>query len=152
MCFMLYAATQNPIPPIDWSKEAPDVWVRALTQNEFEIRNHFSLPEIQYLGSTSSCGCDFPNVLLQNGEWPDDRDSEIGEDYERTCQFNRESLGRLLGRLNESIIELYGVWAGQESATPLVREHLTLEQLHDPAFRFKERVLYELGNSSGKSH
>lgn len=42
----------------------------------------------------------------------------------------------------EEVIELYGVWTGQEAEEPLIRERISLYQIHDPAFSFKERGFY----------
>jgi hypothetical protein len=70
MCFVLYAGTTTPMPRLEWRNDAPDVSVAALTEHESAIAAHFSKPNVQYIGSTSRCGCDFPHVMFQNGEWP----------------------------------------------------------------------------------
>lgn len=44
--------------------------LRHLTEHESAIRAHFRSAEVQCIGFTAGCGCDFPHVLLQNGEWP----------------------------------------------------------------------------------
>jgi len=36
-----------------------------------QSKAHFRSPEVQYIVSTSGCGCDFPHATLQNGEWPE---------------------------------------------------------------------------------
>ena len=79
MCFQLYAGTSKPIPRSEWNQSAPDLYVEALSEQAAAIRPHFSSPEVQYIGSTSCCGCDFPHLMFQNGEWPgsaDEKDSE----------------------------------------------------------------------------
>lgn len=70
MCFVLYAGTVKALSRVAWDKEAPDLCVEPLKDHDAAIKQYFSLPEVQYVGSTSGCGCDFPNVMLQNGEWP----------------------------------------------------------------------------------
>jgi hypothetical protein len=70
MCFVLYAGTVSALPRVAWNKEAPDLSVESLPERDAAIRQYFSNPEVQNVGSTSGCGCDFPNVMLQNGEWP----------------------------------------------------------------------------------
>lgn len=70
MCFMLYAGRLRPIPRNEWNEGAPDIWVRPLLENESPVMAHFTLPEIQYIGSSSGCGCDFPHLMFQNGGWP----------------------------------------------------------------------------------
>jgi hypothetical protein len=144
MCFMLYAGSAKPIPRIAWKKEAPAVSVRTLLENERPIRLHFASPEIQFIGSTSGCGCDFPKTLLQGNEWPVAEGTEIDLEHEETCRFNRQGLAELLEGLDEDVIELYGMWAGHESETPLIREQIPLNRILDPDFRFKERGFYEV--------
>jgi hypothetical protein len=141
---MLYAGTVSPIPRKDWSKEAPSLWVRSLVENEEPIRVHFSRPEVQFIGSTSSCGCDFPHAMFQNGYWPeaDITPEERDEEYEVSCRNNREALAELLASINESHVELYGIWAGSESEKPLKEEDIPLEAIKSPGFRLKEGGFY----------
>lgn len=92
MCFMLYAGTTRPIARSEWKKEAPDICVCPLAANETAVNSRFSLPEIQFIGSTSGCGCDFPHVLRQNGEWRAAIEDEVDHEYEQTCKLNREAV------------------------------------------------------------
>ena len=68
MCFVLYAGTTKPLARRAWQKEAPDLCVASLTERDAPIKGTPSSPEVQYVGSTSGCGCDFPNVNLHKGE------------------------------------------------------------------------------------
>src|ERR1700757_4811817 len=95
MCFMLHAGTSSPIPRSEWKKESPAIWVRPLVEGEERIRAHFSKPEVQYIGSTSCCGCDFPNAMFQGGDWPEIEFAQVDEEA-----------------IDEESVELYGVWAG----------------------------------------
>ena len=70
MCFVLYAGTAKPLTRQPWNKEAPDLSIASLTERDVAMKAHFSKPEVQYIGSTSGCSCDFPFVILQKGEWP----------------------------------------------------------------------------------
>jgi len=70
MCFMLYAGAAIALPRKEWRKEKPDISIASLTEHEAGVQAHFTKPEVQSIGSTSGCGCDFPCVTLQNGEWP----------------------------------------------------------------------------------
>ncbi|SRR5579871_708287 len=152
MCFVLYAGTVKPIPRKQWHKDAPDLSVKALTDRESPITTHFSKPEVQYIGSTSDCGCDFPHVMFQNGEWPwfedkNEDDLELPDEDRQTKateQHNREGLVMLLRQTGESSVELYGVWDGDFDFTtpPAVHEEIHLEAILDPAFRFKEQGFY----------
>lgn len=147
MCFVLYAGTSGPIPRKEWRKDAPDLSVKALTERESPITTHFSKPEVQYIGSTSDCGCDFPHVMYQNGDWPwfdDGQEDELERQRKATEQHNRERLVALLRHTGESDVELYGVWDGDFDfkTAPAVHEEIHLEAILDPAFRFKEQGFY----------
>jgi hypothetical protein len=65
MCFVLYAGTTKLLSSRAWQKDAPELSVQSLSGRDAAIREHFSNPEVQHIGSTSGCGCDFPNVALQ---------------------------------------------------------------------------------------
>lgn len=147
MCFLLYAGTRNPLPRKKWQKNAPGLSVESLTERDAPIKAHFSSHEVQYIGSTSRCGCDFPHVALQNGDWP-----EIGyvehleQDADRVAddRYNRETLVDLLRSSGEKVIELYGIWDGDFANAPKIHESVAAEMILDPAFRFKERGFYKI--------
>ena len=144
MCFVLYAGTLSPMPRRAWDKEAPDLSVQSLTEREDPIKVHFSKPEIQYIGSTSDCGCDFPHVMFQNGEWPwfeDDEDDDEGAARDR---YNRGALASLLRASGEKTVELYGIWDGDFdfSTPPLVREEISVDTITNTKFHFKEGGFY----------
>jgi hypothetical protein len=144
MCFVLYAGTSHPIPRKEWRKDGPDLSVKPLTKRESPIAAHFSKPEVQYIGSTSDCGCDFPNVMLQNGEWPWFDDDEPEPRWEQTERYNREGLVALLRETGEPTVELYGVWDGNFDFTtpPAIREEIAAETILERTFRFKEQGFY----------
>jgi len=45
--------------------------VESLTDWDAPIKAHFSSPELQYIGSTSSCGCAIPHAMFHNFGWPE---------------------------------------------------------------------------------
>ncbi len=140
MCFTLYAGTIKPLPRKEWKREVPDISVESLTERDEAARQYFSLPEVQYIGSTSGCGCDFPHVMFQNGEWPifeEEKDPE----WQASDRKNREGLVTLLQNTNEKTIELYGVLNGDFSA-PQAREEISLQRLLDPGSYLKEQGFY----------
>jgi hypothetical protein len=143
MCFMLYAGTAKALPRKEWQKASPDISIASLTEHEVAVRVHFTKPEIQSIGSTSGCGCDFPCVTLQNGSWPT---FDYGDDRERDEieRYNREALVRLLRNTMEEALELYCVWFGDFAKSPLAREEIFLNRILDTDFRFKERGFYKV--------
>jgi hypothetical protein len=157
MCFVLYAGTTSALKRVAWNKEAPDLSVESLPERDASIRQYFSNTEVQYIGSTSGCGCDFPNVMLQNGEWPtlDTEEAEKDEfDKARDIsdRHNRELLVRFLRANCNKTVELYGFWIGDSKAatkSPQAFENIPLEGILESGFRFKEQVLYRVQIESG---
>jgi hypothetical protein len=70
MCFVLYVGTASPLPLRPWRQEAPALSVKTLSAKEEAIKAHFTKKVVQYVGSTSDCGCDFPHVIIQNWRSP----------------------------------------------------------------------------------
>jgi hypothetical protein len=144
MCFLLYAGTSVPIARREWVKESPDLSVGSLTDYDAAIRSHFTTPEVQAIGSTSGCGCDFPHLIYQNGGWPAYLEAEVDEERLESDRLNRESLAELLGDTSESYVELYGVWAGNFAEEPRSREAVSVESIRCADFYFKERGFYRV--------
>jgi hypothetical protein len=144
MCFQLYAATMQPLSRKKWELGSFDLPVEPLCEREAPIRSHFRNPEVQSIGSTSGCGCDFPHVMFQNGDWPFLEDSEVDEEQAASDLRNREGLARVLRSSEEPVIELYGIWDGDFSEAPQAFEEISLETILKPDFRFKERGFYQV--------
>lgn len=141
---MLFAGTGKPIPRTNWNKDAPNIWVRTIVEGESPIQAHFHRPEVQFIGATSGCGCDFPWVMLQNDGWPLVEEAERNKEQEASERFNREALVMLLKTIDEEFIELYGVWADHYAIEPKIRETIPVERILDSDFRLKERGFYEV--------
>ena len=142
MCFVLYAGTTKPIPLKEWCDDAPDLCVQTLTDRESPIAAHFSMPTVQYIGSTAGCGCDFPFLTLQNGDWPWFDDGENNPEQEASHHYNRAGLVNLLQGIGEKTMEIYGVWHGDFTTPPAVREEIVVTTILEPTFRFKEQGFY----------
>jgi len=138
MCFMLYVGTENPLPRRHWVQEAPDLSIEPLDEHDAPIKLLFKKPEVQYVGSTSNCGCDFPYLMYQNGGWPIEG---AASDEERldSDRFHREALYKLLRATDEDTVEIYGEWAGDHAAKPRVQEDISLDRILDSDFYFKEQ-------------
>jgi|SRR5579863_8817171 len=142
MCFVLYAGTNSAIPRTEWKKHAPGISVSPLTEHDALIKAHFKNPEVQCIGSTAGCGCDFPHVLLQKGEWP----LFDADDTERVATFgqNRKALATLLRNTGEKTIELYGLWWGNFAKQPMAYEEIPFLRILEPDFLFREQVFYKV--------
>src|SRR5579862_1898209 len=122
MCFVLYAGTTNPLPRRKFDKDSTELPVEELTERDAAIKQHFGTPEVQYIGSSSRCGCDFPHAMFQNGGWPEIEfkeppQDELDREREITERRNCEGLVALLQTTGDEVVELYGVWDG-DFATP----------------------------------
>jgi hypothetical protein len=147
VCFVLYAGTSNPLSRKKWQKDAPGLSVESLTERDAPIKAHFRSPEVQYIGSTSRCGCDFPHATLQKGEWPEIEYLEhLERDAERVAinKGNREALVELLRESGDNVVELYGIWDGDFVEAPKVQENIAVETILDSGFLFKERGFYRV--------
>ena len=159
MCFVLYVGTTNPLPRRQFDKDATDLPVESLTDRDAPIKQHFSSPEVQYVGSTSNCGCDFPHATLQNGRWPeiefygDAEKDELDIARDISNRKNCEALVALLRTTDDKVVELYGVWDGDFDFTklPVVREEISLDLILQPDFRFKEGGFYLVTVTSSES-
>ena len=144
MCFMLFVATDKALPLKEWREDAPGIWVGPLRENEAAVRGHFNKPVVQYVGSTSGCGCDFPHWILFNGEVPTDGFDGRDEGLRKVNYENAKNLVKLLRDSSETSVEIYSVWAGNESNPPLSKKSITIEGILMPTFLFGEQVFYQV--------
>src|SRR5690242_19719255 len=150
MCFVLYVGTANPLPRKKFDHETGDLPVESLTERDAVIKQHFSRPEVQYVGSTSSCGCDYPHAMFQNGGWPEIEFHDIEQKHEtdaekdRVYRQNCEALVSLLCASGEELVEIYGVWDGDFGVGPKAHEDIAGESLRKPNFCFKEKGFYRV--------
>lgn len=142
MCFVLYLGTEKPVEWPGWNAEARDVHVGPLSEHDAPIRAHFTKPVVQYIGSTSGCGCDFPYASLQDGGWV-----TIEPDVEDAAQIaieshNRSRLLQLLQSTGEPSLELYGVWDGDFELSPSARVKISVDDLAQDGFWIREQCFY----------
>jgi len=143
MCFVLYAATSKPLPRSAWELGSPDLPVEPLNADDAIVKGHFINREVQYIGSTAGCGCDFPHVLFQGGEWLQFEDTETHAEQDG-YRKNREQLVSLLRSTGDTTVELYGIWDGDFAEAPEVHETIPLDAILNPKFLFKERGFYKV--------
>ena len=143
MCFTLYAGTTNLLPLRAWDKDARGLSVNAVGERDANIVKHFNGREVQYIGSTSGCGCDFPHVTLTRGEWVGYLDVVVDDpEWEASERVNREALVALWRESGEKTVDLYGIWDGEFEKPVNVREEIPIARILESDFRFKERGFY----------
>jgi hypothetical protein len=89
--------------------------------------------------------------MLQNGEWPWFDDGEHGPEQEARDRYNRDGLVDLLRASGEQTIELYGVWDGDFTIAPALREEIALVALLDPSFRLRSEGFTWCASSDQRS-
>lgn len=59
-------------------------------------------------------------------------------------KYNKEGLAAVLRQTGDPFVELYGIWDGDfDFATaPAIREEISLREILEPSFRFKEQAFY----------
>jgi hypothetical protein len=141
MCFVLYVGTASPLPLRPWREEAPALSVKEMSADKQAIKAHFTSNVVQYVGSTSGCGCDFPHVLTDTWRSPMFQLEALPETggSERS---NAKELIKLLRESGEKTIEVYGVWDGDFADASEARESISLSSILNPHFRFKEKGFY----------
>jgi len=139
------------LPRRKFDKDSLDLSVESLTERDAAIKQYFGTPEVQYVGSTSGCGCDFPHATLQNGGWPeiDYRNEDAEKDEldiarEFSDRQNCKALVSLLRTTGDEMVELYGVWDGDFAAEPKAQETISIDELLGVNFRFKEQGFYKV--------
>jgi hypothetical protein len=144
MCFMLFVGTDEPLPLKEWRKEAPDVCAQLIGEDETGERIHFNKPIVQYVGSTSGCGCDFPHWILYNGEVPDNPAEFIDPEQSATHEQNRQALVKLLEGRARGSAEVYGVWADNYAKAPKGIQEISLDRIRQSSFLFGEQIFYRV--------
>jgi hypothetical protein len=143
MCFTLYAGTTNPLPRKAWDKDVRGLSIKSIGERDADIVKPFSRREVQYIGSTSGCGCDFPHVTLTRGEWVGYLDVVVDDpEWEASERVNREALLALLRESGEKTVDLYGILDGEFEKPVNIREEIPITRILEPDFRFKERGFY----------
>ena len=138
------------MPRKKFDKDSPELSVESLTERDGAIKKHFSKPEVQYVGSSSGCGCDFPHATLQNGKWPEIEYFDVAQKDELDLvrdisgRQNCEALIALLRTSGDEMVELYGVWDGDFANTPQTHEDISVDKLLSQNFRFKEQGFYRV--------
>jgi hypothetical protein len=140
MCFTLYAGTTNPLPRKAWDKDARGLSVNSVGERDADVVKHFSCSEVQNIGSTSGCGCDFPHITLTRGEWVGYSDVVVDDpEWEASERENREALVTLLRESGEKTVDLYGVWDGDFAKTLAVTQKRPYVITSKPAIESKRR-------------
>ncbi len=134
MCFVLFVGTTSPMELKVPHEGARELSVQVLSDRESPVASHFSMPYLQYVGSSAGCGCSFPHSL--DATWFEEEEVDENE------AFNRKELVELLHRSGEPSVEIYGMWDGDFATPPLSRESVEAADILNKNFHFVEQGFY----------
>jgi hypothetical protein len=150
MCFILHIASKRKIERISWNETDRHLCIEDIHGHPDQVRSHFTLPEIAYVGSSLGCGCGFRSVSFQNGGWPEEWMIENGEceppvDH---IQDHQELYNLVISQIrDEGCIEIYGYWDGDEQEKTEHEEPISASRILYTGFWFRERGLYRIIHS-----
>jgi hypothetical protein len=138
MCLTLYIATKQAMPTIPYDEINRSFNTEDIVDSEKSIKDLLTFPYVKLLGSDLGCGCGFRHAMYNDRHWLDVIDNEAPFD-----NSNHEKLVDFIAsnNANEEFVELFALWAGDIYPAEY-RETIKLNDILDPHFHFKERVLY----------
>lgn len=131
MCFMLYLASDVPLPTSEWKKEANGFFLSEAKQlgDIPTALRHFSKPHVYYAGSHEGCGCGF---FFGKDDDP--------EEYEKRKDSVRGLVNTIKQVLSSSdSAELLVTWVACENEKPKRRLELTPQELLGKEFPLEEQ-------------
>jgi len=146
MCFMLHIASGIGLTRRAWNENDRHVWTGDVDEHAELVKEHFSLPNVAYIGSDLNCGCGFRNVSFQSGGWPEEWLIEEGEMDTEGTDKNHQELHTFLTEAfrHSAAVELYGCWNGDYGAKTEQQQDLEPDAILSERFFFRERVLYRV--------
>lgn len=133
MCMMVYIASDEPLPLIEWQEKLTPFCVSVLSNGEKRVCRQFTKQYVAYAGSYQGCSCGFSydNSLVEDEE--DDPHDVL----------SRESVRQLSEYLSNLVkhgpVEMFSSWDGDQEAEPEGRLVVTPDYFGGDEFAFKER-------------
>jgi hypothetical protein len=132
MCWVLYLASDGPLPTMQWNPEKPGFNVQVIPRAETPVSRQFVRQHIYVVGSHTLCGCGFDRAQA-NLDHPDELPAA------------EESLRSLRAYLRDAVaiageLELYSCWDGDQAAEPDHRWMLTPEDVGPTMGWFPDRT------------
>lgn len=142
MCFVLYLASDHPVPAIPWDEADRKLHTRELNEHDGRVVEHFKKAFVKYVGSDQGCGCGFRHVGPNTDEWG--KWIPEGEEEPDEEQVNHRQLHSLLSGLleKEAEIELFGCWNGDYAEPSSGSLAISPATILDEKFHFSERRCY----------
>lgn len=140
MCMVLYLGSEETLPIIPYKQEKPAFNTKELDEQEKPVLKHFSSPYVFYIGSNEGCSCSFRHALYDKGEWS----YVVWEEGEEAVasKADHQALVDYLKASKLEKFEIYACWDGDYALPAEFKETISVEDLLDPDFYFKERAHY----------
>jgi hypothetical protein len=138
-------ASKSPAPIVPWDEAVKGVWTEpAKVEDIANLRSKFTLDHIAYVGSSNQCGCGFRHATFQQGGWPEEwYDEDRGYDGADELADHAALVSLLKQNFAaDGTVELLGVWEGGLDEPIAHRSTISVAQLNDPRFHFRDRGLY----------
>ena len=132
MCLVLYLASDMRIRPISWDETCPHFYVAPDDPDARNASQHFTKPNMAYVGSDNGCGCGFRQEHENMIDDPEQIASKI-DNQQRLHDYLAECLA------NYHTIELYSCWSGDETLPMEHDRKIKLSELLADDFAFLER-------------
>jgi hypothetical protein len=134
MCLVLYLSSDRRRPEIAWNESEPRFHVKRDDPDAARANKNCSKSHIFYVGSDNGCGCGFRQEHDYTSDDPEQETSKRDNqqrlhDYVATCLAD------------ESSVELFSVWSGDEELEPEHSRTISPSEILDPDFHFLERQL-----------
>jgi hypothetical protein len=129
MCWALYLASDKELPLVPWDDAHPTFNTQALSENEYPVKEQFSLQNVIYLGSHQGCGCGFMST--------EESESKEKAAREKTVQSLSSYLDFALQ--NGARLEMFLCWEGDQAEVPVAKKSVTTNDFLKPAFPLAEK-------------
>lgn len=131
MCMVLYLGSEKTLPIVPYNPEQPAFHTKELDEHEKPMRQHFSKPQVLYIGSSEGCGCSFRHALYDKGEWS----YVVSEKEEEAVasQVDHQALVDYLSAQRLHKVEIYACWDGDYALPADVRRKFLLMIYYTPA-------------------
>lgn len=141
MCLMVYLASSVNVA----LSRGADLSVQMVEPERDAIRQWFSYPHVRYIGSHSGCGCGFPSVVADEPVLANESFFKNDEDRVRDLA----SVCKLLALIDQllmqtSTVELFPVWAGDESEAAAGIVQVARHELKPETFLLTQHFLYRI--------
>jgi hypothetical protein len=141
MCWILYLASDLPLPLRPFDPQAPGFNVAELTPREEPVRGQFTKPFVYRVGAHTLCGCGF-----DRGQAHPDHPEELD-----ATEASLRSLHAYLSNALETRpnLELFACWEGDQGAMPDHRWQRRLSDFDARMSWFPDRTFIEVAADTG---